>query len=477
MKMNQDCLSRQPYLDLLKSIIEKQKDNSSGYSFAIDGDWGSGKTWILNSLENMLLSEKDNEYLIFHYNAWENDFYEEPLVALLSVMIEKLNKVTSQKSLYEATVDELLQQVSADLLTLVSGIVKEITKIDVDQIIKRKKGFFKRIKQSREIPDNGINTLIPLQKTLKIVRENILKMSGKVHIILVVDELDRCLPDYAIKVLERLHHVCNELPVIQIQAINKLKLAESIAKVFGKTFSQDKDYIIHVEQFAESYLQKFVDMILPLPNGILDTKLEILNGLEQSFKPYIRKGYNERDYITVDDTFIISFITSVLSGLNRRFQEKIFKQVELCHKLTIQIIPDFDKDHITYTFLVYEILSCICQYVFHLNKTCRVLLNGENYQLEFFENSSENKYSEKEYNELNEKLKAFFIKPVRFADKEKRQSFGFEITDTKSYIMAFFVDPKERVYEPLQNSVWQYIDEDREFLDKFDEIMNLMTVS
>ena len=96
MKMNQDCLSRQPYLDLLKSIVEKQKENPSGYAFAIDGDWGSGKTWMLNTLKNMLLSEKDNEYLIFHYNAWENDFYEEPLVALLSVMIEKLNEVTSQ---------------------------------------------------------------------------------------------------------------------------------------------------------------------------------------------------------------------------------------------------------------------------------------------------------------------------------------------------------------------------------------------
>ena len=125
-----DFLSRQPYLDLLKSIIANQHDNPSGYSFAIDGDWGSGKTWILNELETQL----DNSYLIFHYNAWENDFYNEPLVAILSVMIEKLNQVTSQKSLYEATIDELLRQTSVDLLTLVSGIVKEVTKIDAEKI-------------------------------------------------------------------------------------------------------------------------------------------------------------------------------------------------------------------------------------------------------------------------------------------------------------------------------------------------------
>ena len=133
-----DLLSRQPYLNLLKSIITNQRDNSFGYSFAIDGEWGCGKTWVLNELENQL--KKENKYLIFHYNAWENDFYEEPLVAILSVMIEKLNQITSQKSLYGAVIDELLKQVSEYLLTLVSGIVKEVTKIDADEIIKRKKG-------------------------------------------------------------------------------------------------------------------------------------------------------------------------------------------------------------------------------------------------------------------------------------------------------------------------------------------------
>ena len=104
-----DLLNRQPFLDLLKSIIENQKNNLTGYSFAIDGEWGSGKTWILQELEKQLLEEKDNNYLIFHYNVWENDFYEEPLVAILSVMIEKLNQITSQKSIYDAALDELLK--------------------------------------------------------------------------------------------------------------------------------------------------------------------------------------------------------------------------------------------------------------------------------------------------------------------------------------------------------------------------------
>ncbi|MBO5825706.1 MAG: AAA family ATPase [Treponema sp.] len=283
--MKIDYLSRQPYLDLLKSIISNQQNNPSGYSFAIDGEWGCGKTWILNELENQL--KKENKYLIFHYNAWENVFYEEPLVAILSVMIEKLNQITSQKSLYGAVIDELLKQVSEYLLTLVSGIVKEVTKIDAEEIIKRKKGFFKRIKENTKISTKEINILLPLQHTLQEVRNNLIKLSKELHIILIVDELDRCLPEYAIKVLERLHHVCDGIPIIQILAINKSVLADSISTVFGKNYSNTDNHDKWNTFFTDSYLQKFLDISIPLPNGTLDSRLEILNGLEKNYVPYI----------------------------------------------------------------------------------------------------------------------------------------------------------------------------------------------
>ena len=91
-----DHLSRQPFITLLKNIIANQSNNKNGFSVAIDGDWGSGKTWILDALESQL---PNDEYLIFHYNAWENDFYEEPLVALLSVMLESLRQIKKVKEI------------------------------------------------------------------------------------------------------------------------------------------------------------------------------------------------------------------------------------------------------------------------------------------------------------------------------------------------------------------------------------------
>ena len=471
-----DFLSRQPYLDLLKSIIANQRDNSAGYSFAIDGEWGCGKTWILTELENQLEEDPENKYLIFHYNAWKNDFYDEPLVAILSVMIEKLNQVTSQKSLYEAAIDELLRQVSADLLTLVSGIVKEATKIDAEKIIRRKKGFFRRIKEHTKLSVKDINTLVPLQHTLQEVRNNLKKLSEKFHIILIVDELDRCLPEYAIKVLERLHHVCNEMPVIQILAINKKNLADSISSVFGKNFYNSPYSDEQTNQFAESYLQKFIDAIIPLPNGHPDSKLEILNGLEEKYNPYIRPDNIGRPFINLDETFVAECISSIMNGVERRLQEKIFKQVSLCHELTLKSNITIDEERITYAFLIYELLSCITKYLLHSNTMffVREAATKQSFILSLYQVDGMSKtVYETEHSTIISNIEVFFSVP-----KIQNQAGQFIdtvfIRDTKSYLMAFFIDKLKFPYWTFESAVWGWIEEDKVFLKKYDEIMDML---
>ena len=471
-----DFLTRQPYLDFLKSIIANRSNNSSGYYFAIDGEWGCGKTWILTKLECQLEENSDIKYLIFHYNAWKNDFYDEPLVAILSVMIDKLNQVTSQKCIYEAAIDELLRQASADLLTLVSGIVKEATKIDAEKIIRRKKGFFRRIKENKKLTAKDINTLVPLQHTLQEVRNNLKKLSEKFHIILIVDELDRCLPEYAIKVLERLHHVCNEMPVIQILAINKKNLADSISSVFGKNFYNSPYSDEQTNQFAESYLQKFIDTIIPLPNGHPDSKLEILNGLEEKYNPYIRPDNIGRPFINLDENFVAECISSIMNGVERRLQEKIFKQVSLCHELTLKSNITIDEERITYAFLIYELLSCITKFLLHYNTMffVREAATKQSFILSLYQVDGMSKtVYETEHSTIISNIEVFFSVP-----KIQNQAGQFIdtvfIRDTKSYLMAFFIDKLKFPYWTFESAVWGWIEEDKVFLKKYDEIMDML---
>ena len=233
-----DYLSRQSYLDLLKSIIANQCGNPSGYSFAIDGEWGSGKTWILQELENQLLEDSEHKYLIFHYNAWENDFYEEPLVAILSVMIECLKKHKTNVKEKDSAKKVVTSSITA--LTKVAGtIIENKWKINPNDIVEAVKDSGKAIGNIK-LTKSDFNNMLPLENALKQIKDVIAKLSKELHILLIVDELDRCLPEYAIKVLERLHHICNDLPVIQILAINKKIWQKAYVRFLGKNFQRKK---------------------------------------------------------------------------------------------------------------------------------------------------------------------------------------------------------------------------------------------
>ena len=341
-----DYLSRQPYLDLLKSIVKEQKYNSKGYSFAINGEWGCGKTWILQELEKQLFEEKDNNYLIFNYNAWENDFYDEPLIAIISVMIAKINSVIKQKTLYESAIDELTKEAVNDLILIVSSVIKAITKIDLEKSLKSKKALLRRIKNGTSI-ENNIDSFIPLQKMLHTVKNAIAKLSESYSIILIVDELDRCLPEYAIKVLERLHHVCNEMPVIQILAINKRDLSFGIAKIYGVNESGIDPY-----KFSDKYLQKFIQLSIPLNNGIISDDEAVLNKIDGGFSPVL----------VIDKAGLIDFYKQLMTGITPRTQEHICKQVVLAHKLTV--LSGHNLDSYSYGLLCCELLYCIKYLIF-----------------------------------------------------------------------------------------------------------------
>ena len=54
------------------------------------------------------------------------------------------------------------------------------------------------------------------------------------------------------------------------------------------------------------------------------------------------------------------------------------------------------------------------------------------------------------------------------------QNYPFKIIDTKTYIMAYFWDSTKRSIDTLQNYLFDRIFEDKIFLQKYDEIMNII---
>ena len=72
-------------------------------------------------------------------------------------------------------------------------------------------------------------------------------------------------------------------------------MADSISTVFGKDYSKTDSHDKWNTFFTDSYLQKFLDISIPLLNGTLNSRLEILNGLEKNYVPYIRQQILDRN--------------------------------------------------------------------------------------------------------------------------------------------------------------------------------------
>ena len=340
-----DYLSRQTYIDLLKSIIANQSDNPSGYSFAIDGEWGSGKTWILNELETQL----DNSYLIFHYNAWENDFYDEPLIAILSVIIENLK--TCKKSINEkGAVGKIITSSISTLTKVVGGFVEKKYSINPNEIIDSIKDSGKAISDLK-LTKSDFSNMLPLENALKQIKAVITKLSNEYKILFVVDELDRCLPEYAIKVMERLHHICNEMPVIQIIAYSGRAIANSVAQVYAGNISDEQSK----KAYCSHFMEKFVKLVITLNCGIPDMNISnMYEGIEKSFEPMF-DGSEE---------YLVNFYMLFLRDIPIRNRKQVLETVKMIHELTIAS-NDFKNYSFTYELLCSEILIVIDRLLLH----------------------------------------------------------------------------------------------------------------
>lgn len=75
-------------------------------------------------------------------------------------------------------------------------------------------------------------------------------------LIIVIDELDRCRPDYALSVLEIIKHLFNVKGIQFILGVNLEALGHSVSKRYGEKID------------SERYLRRFVNIIFELPTNM-----------------------------------------------------------------------------------------------------------------------------------------------------------------------------------------------------------------
>lgn len=288
-----DILDRKKIIDDIEQILVLLSEQKQGRVFALDGKWGYGKTYILERLEKeleVLQNEEtqDDRFYVFHYNCWQYDYYEEPVVAIVSAMLDKYGG-KSEKEKAQKVIKEIAGQ-----------IVKNKIGIDLvethDNISKKEQFQF--------------DEMFGFKTTLDYTRNKICELTKDKTVLLVVDELDRCMPEYAIKVLERLHHMFEGLDnVIVLLAIDSTQLEHSVKEIYGEQVD------------TERYLKKFISFRVRLDIG------KVQSNFINKFDYYFNKFNDPEDIVSV-----INEIT-LLDAIDIRNFEKIVEKLYLIHSI------------------------------------------------------------------------------------------------------------------------------------------------
>lgn len=338
-----DLLDRQDFVERLINVAESLANNKKNACYAIDGSWGVGKSFVLDLFEEQLSIINSQEtvlskYLVFRYNSWKYDYYEEPLVAIVASMLDQIDeKVNLLSSETKSKVKGILKAIICGVSSRVSDSVKEHTGIDL-QVIKNvidngNEDAAKEIESNHEF-----DSYFAFKKLLQRMKETMASLAENQTIIFVVDEMDRCLPEYTIKVLERLHHVFDDVPNIQvIMSIDKMQLGNVVNQIFGNNTSTEK------------YLAKFIDFELKLDAGSFNERFDA------KFDYYVNKFKIKVNGTKLED--ISAFKRIVFEGMDVRNRIAIIDRCSLLHDLLNN--EDENKD---FCYMCIEVFLAVIQY-------------------------------------------------------------------------------------------------------------------
>ena len=262
-----DKIGRQGLVNKIKYFIDMSNNSSC---IALNGGWGSGKSYVINMLQNEF--EKSAEYVVINYDAWKNNFYSDPLIAILYCLLDGIKDyvgelkdskgkfakglLVSGKKFGNEIISEMKK--SGGKLALFAGIIETIKNIVI--------ASEKLVKHQKFEDFNSYQTLLKdTQKTLSQITEFISEDGKKMRLIVLVDEIDRCLPNEQLIVLERLHHLFEVKNCIVIVAINQKSTATTIHTLYGingyeylcKFFDLTFELCPSVGKYFENLLNEF----------------------------------------------------------------------------------------------------------------------------------------------------------------------------------------------------------------------------
>ena len=241
-----DLLDRKESVEILTSIIGSI---DGPCVLAVDAPWGTGKTTFLNMLAQTL---RRQTFTVVDFNAWETDFAEDPFVALSSEITAGLKGTSRRVGKLKRAIPEVIRTMRPLLPVAISAIPHAgptLARV-MDEFQADRAGT----STSRYV--EGKRAFREFKQALESAATSLAKAKEGKPLVVVIDELDRCRPSYAVALLEVAKHLFTVDRIVFVLAMDRTQLAHSIRVLYGQDFD------------AKGYLRRFfvVDYRLPDPD-------------------------------------------------------------------------------------------------------------------------------------------------------------------------------------------------------------------
>ena len=255
-----------------KSLIEFIQETETPITVGIQGEWGSGKTSLLNSIHHAFAEQTTFKQIWI--NSWEYSLLSTPEEALLKIV----NRIIDQ--LLESDKNEKYKQkITASAKRIFKGALRIGAQVALGDEAAQVTG---------ELMESGNHSISELRKNLKGLVDEIAKQPTNIEkIIIYVDDLDRIEPKNAVAILELMKNIFNVRNCVFILAIDFQVVVKGLEHKFGTQTHEN-----------EWEFRAFFDKIIQLPFMMPMSQYKIAKYIN---KLLVNIGFIESDELDTDE--------------------------------------------------------------------------------------------------------------------------------------------------------------------------------
>lgn len=325
-----DEFRREQIADKVISLLTSDIDISP---MVIDGHWGTGKTEFCHKLMGKF-ETKHNSYRLLYIDAFQADHADNPLLTILAEVLNLLPDGEQKQSLREKIIPVVRYGIKTTLKAGISHLLRENAEDIADGLEEHLQ------KAADKAIDASVMAMLKdheeAQGNLKALQTVLAKVAQDNPIVIFIDELDRCRPDFAVQMLEVIKHTFHVDNVKFVLVTNTTQLKAAINHSYGPLVD------------AQRYLDKFLKFSFCLPNFIPDNNSEKTLASVEHFDNLINESPVLKDTdLNEFNNGVHGFTTTLISHnqLSLRETETFARYLEIFHTISNGMATDIIFGH------------------------------------------------------------------------------------------------------------------------------------